>query len=178
MARPGFIHDKLDIKLLILYILARTAGPIDFSTLTELALCDDGIDYFDYAECLADLVSTDHLKLDSDHYGITEKGERNGGICESSLPYSVRLKCDKNLSKLNATLRREAQVQAQVIPRDDGTHTVHLHLDDEADTLLSIELMAGSWQQADKIARRFRDQPESICNGLLELLTGEEPSAD
>ena len=30
MARHGFIHDKLDIKFLILYIMARVASPIDF----------------------------------------------------------------------------------------------------------------------------------------------------
>ena len=29
MPRYGFIHDKLDIKLLVLYIMARVAGPID-----------------------------------------------------------------------------------------------------------------------------------------------------
>ena len=36
MARYGFIHDKLDIKFLILYFMARVAAPIDFPTLTEL----------------------------------------------------------------------------------------------------------------------------------------------
>ena len=46
MARFGFIHDKLDIKLLILYIMDRVAAPIDFATLTDLSMCDSGVDYF------------------------------------------------------------------------------------------------------------------------------------
>ena len=50
MARYGFIHDKLDIKFLILYFMARVAAPIDFPTLTELTVCDDGIGYFEFAE--------------------------------------------------------------------------------------------------------------------------------
>ena len=44
----GFIHNKLDIKLLVLYLVSRLAGPVDFPTLTDLALCDDGVDYFQY----------------------------------------------------------------------------------------------------------------------------------
>ena len=50
MARYGFIHDKLDIKLLILYFMSRVAAPVDFATVTGLTLCDDGIDYFLFAE--------------------------------------------------------------------------------------------------------------------------------
>ena len=40
MARYGFIHDKLEIKFLILYLMARVVAPIDFPTLTDLTMCD------------------------------------------------------------------------------------------------------------------------------------------
>jgi hypothetical protein len=91
---PGFIHDKLEIKFLILYITARVIEPIPFDTVWDLAMCDEGVDYFDFAECLSDLVRTEHLTLSADGlYAITDKGLRNSRICESSLPYSVRLRC-------------------------------------------------------------------------------------
>ena len=171
MGRPGFIHDKLDIKFLILYIMTRLVSPIDFATLTELVLCDDGIDYFDYAECVAELVSTEHLKLEHKLYSITEKGQRNGSICESSLPYSVRMKCNKSLTKLNAVLRRNAQVRAEVLERPDGFYTLQLILDDEGGNLLTLELLTVSTEQAEQIGDRFRAQPELIYNGILNLLT-------
>ena len=34
--RFGFIHEKLDIKLLILFILRRLPGVVDRSMLTEI----------------------------------------------------------------------------------------------------------------------------------------------
>ena len=43
MAKAGFIHDKLDIKFLVLYLMARVASPVDFSTLADLTFCDDGV---------------------------------------------------------------------------------------------------------------------------------------
>jgi hypothetical protein len=171
MGRPGFIHDKLDIKFLVLYLMSRIVSPIDFAALTELALCDDGIDYFDYAECVAELVSTGHLQLEDMRYSITDKGQRNGSICESSLPYSVRLKCDKSLSKLNAVLRRNAQVRMEVQQRTDGFYTLRMILDDEGGNLLTLELLTVSSEQAEALGERFRDQPELIYNGIIDLLT-------
>jgi hypothetical protein len=113
MAGRGFIHDKLEIKFLILYIAARVIEPIPFETILDLTMCDDAIDYFDFSECLADLVRTEHLTLSQEgQYAITEKGLRNSRICETSLPYSVRLRCDRNLSACNRKLRRKSQVRA------------------------------------------------------------------
>ena len=54
----AFIQDKLEIKFLILYIAARLTEPVDGAALQDMPMCDDGIDYFDYAECLNDLVRT------------------------------------------------------------------------------------------------------------------------
>ena len=36
MARLGFIHEKLDIKILILFILRRLPGEVEPETLCEL----------------------------------------------------------------------------------------------------------------------------------------------
>ena len=121
MNRVGFIHDKLDIKFLILYISARLIEPVGIDALTDLTMCDDGVDYFSFSECLNELVESEHMKRTEDNlYCITPRGLHNSEICESSLPFSVRSKCDKRLHELNDTLRREAQVRSTVSDRDDG----------------------------------------------------------
>lgn len=115
----GFIHDKLEIKFLILYIAARVSEPLPPEGMQELTMCDDGIDYFAYAECLNDLVQTEHLRLTEEGcYAITPKGLKNSEICESSLPYSVRLRTDRNVAEYNRRLLRKNQVQSRVIPRE------------------------------------------------------------
>ena len=118
----GFIHDKLEIKFLILYIAARVSEPLPPEGMQELTMCDDGIDYFAYAECLNDLVQTEHLRLTEEGcYAITPKGLKNSEICESSLPYSVRLRTDKNVAEYNRRLLRRNQVQSQVTARENGS---------------------------------------------------------
>ena len=85
MAKYGFIHDKLDIKMLVLYLLDRAAGPISPDLLTELSLRHNGVEYFDLIEATAELVTSGHLRLDRDGYSITEKGRDNTVYCETSI---------------------------------------------------------------------------------------------
>lgn len=170
----GFIHDKLEIKFLILYIASRLIEPPDDAAMQDLTMCDDGIDYFDYTECLNDLVKTEHLRLTEDgHYLITEKGKRNSGICETSLPYSVRQRSDKSIAAYNRAALRRAQVQSHVEQRENGTYTVSLSLRDDVDSLMKLELMVTERTDADRLAQRFQQAPEKLYGELVELLCGK-----
>ena len=176
MAGRGFIHDKLEIKFLILYITARVIEPIPFDTVLELAMCDDGVDYFDFSECLADLVRTEHLSLSPDGlYAITDKGLRNSRICESSLPYSVRLRCDKELSNCNRKLRRKSQVRASCEQRANGTYTVTLTLDDDMGSVMDLKLAIPREDMANVLAERFRKSPERLYGEIMRVLMSSEP---
>ena len=149
----GFIHDKLEIKFLILYIAARVSEPLPPEGMQELTMCDDGIDYFAYAECLNDLVQTEHLRLTEEGcYAITPKGLKNSEICESSLPYSVRLRTDRNVAEYNRRLLRKKQVQSRVIPRENGSYVVELQLRDDVDSILRLELTAATEAMARDLA--------------------------
>ena len=112
MDRFGFIHEKLDIKILILYILDQLPSPVDAQTLSELVFCDDGIGYFDYSDCLAELVETNHIEEKRGKYRITEKGSRNVAEVGSSLPYSVRTKA----SRITAPIAEKAPDAPICIP--------------------------------------------------------------
>ena len=148
----GFIRDKLEIKFLILYIAARVSEPLPLEGMQELTMCDDGIDY----------------------YAITPKGLKNSAICESSLPYSVRLRTDRNIEEYNKELLRQAQVQGKAIPRENGTYTVELKLSDDVDSLMQLELMVATEEMAKDLAERFRKDPEHLYARVLEALYEEQ----
>jgi len=174
MAGRGFIHDKLEIKFLILYIAARVIEPIPFDMVLDLTMCDDAIDYFDFSECLADLVKTEHLTLSEEGlYAITDKGIRNSQICESSLPYSVRLQCDKNLAVCNRKLRRKSQVKASYEPRTGGGYTVRMQLEDDTGGIMDLRVMAFREDMAKMLADRFRKAPEKIYGEIMNVLLSD-----
>lgn len=166
----GFIQDDLDLKLLVLYIMDRAAGPITFLQLFELALCDAGVDYFSLTQAVEHMVLTGQLSKEDDRYSITDKGRRNSQICESSLPYSVRLHCDENLIKVNEALRFEAQVQAKISPNSDGTVTLRLTWKDMDTPMLQLELLAPTGEQAEQWAKKFRGDPGAFYLNITKLL--------
>lgn len=175
MQGPGFIQDQLELKLLILYISARVSQPIAYDMLWDLTLCDTAIDYFEFTECVTDLVRTEHLFIDENEcYGITEKGLRNSKICETSLPYSVRLRCDKNVGACNRKLCLDQQVKASHVRRDNGTYTVSLHLTDDMGSVLELNAMVVSEDMAKGVEKRFLENPQHVYSQVLAVLLQED----
>ena len=173
MARFGFIHDKLDIKLLILYIMDRVAAPIDFDTLTDLSMCDNGVDYFQFAEAAAELTDSGHLEQNGELYAVTDKGRRACAAGESSLSPVIRQRCDRRLAPLNQALKRKAQVRAQVAEQSQG-FDVCLSMDDDQGSLFSLTLLAPSEEEGQRVAQQFLQHPDRIYNGILGVLLAEQ----
>ena len=173
MARTGFIQSELDLKLLVLYIMARAVAPITFLQLLDLALCDAGVDYFSLTEVVGHLVETGHLEQEGELYSITEKGRRNSEICESSLPYSVRMHCDENLVRLNEVLKRAAQVQTDLTPNEDGTCTVRLYCADDSGPLMELKVLFPTLAQGQALTSRFQRAPEATYHSLMAALAEE-----
>lgn len=175
MGRLGFIRDDLDIKLLVLYIMSRVAEPIVFDALIDLALCDDGIDYFQLSQSVSELVESGHLKrLDDGKLLITEKGCANGRIMEDNLPTVIRGRCNRNLAKLNASLRFEAQMSAQVITDDSQRSRIELELVDGTGSLLQMNLAVPDEEQGRRMVSRFREKPEEFYQMILSYLLDEK----
>ena len=173
MPPVGFIQSELDLKVLVLYIMSRTAAPITFLQLLDLALCDAGVDYFSLTQAVSHMVETGQLTLEDELYSITEKGRRNSEICENSLPYSVRMHCDENLVKVNETLRRQAQVQSKILENGDGTCTLHLQFNDVTTPLLDLGVLVPGPAEAISMSRRFQDDPAGLYHAIIQHLTKE-----
>ena len=170
MDRHGFIHGELDIKILILFILRRLPGTVDPETLLELCQCDGGIGYFDYSDCLSELVETGHIEENDEGYTITEKGTRNADAVESSLPYSVRAKALKLLAPVEERLRRAALITAKHRVDENGC-TVELAMSDGKGELIRLQLLCAGEEQARGMEKRFRKDAEGYYQRIVELLS-------
>lgn len=175
MAQVGFISGALEIKFLILYIAARLVEPVPFEILQDLAMCDDGVDYFDFADCLADLVRTEHLTLDEKgRYAITDKGRSNSEICESGLAYTVRMRAERNIAVYNQKLRRNSLVTAEISVRKSGSYTLSLSLSDELENVMKLDLLVTQEATALELQKRFREQGEKIYGRIIKALFEED----
>ena len=176
MQRHGFIHDMMDVKVLILFVTARSSYPMTEQEIYELCYQDDCLSYFDVCTAIPQMVESGHLrKLEEERYEITEKGRQDGALTEDSVAFTVRQRAENAVARFNRQLRRSSFVKTQVIPRENGECSVVMALDDEMGNLMTIELVAPNQRQAVLLSKRFETKAEVIYNlTMTELLEEEE----
>lgn len=174
MDRLGFIREKFDIKLLILYVLRMLPAAISLEELSELVLIDDGFGYFDYTECLSELVETGHVGMSEDGYQISPLGATHGEAAETSIPYSVRTKAQGVTKPVIDRMRRDALIAATHEPLKKGGFNVKLSLSDDMGKLMTLTLLNPDEEQSKAMEKRFRANAEEIYQAILQMLTPEK----
>ena len=167
----GFIHEELDIKILILFVLRRLPGVVDPSELSDLCRsCDEGFDYFEYSDCLADLIDNGLIAENEDGFSITEKGAKNVEIVENDIPYSVRSRAEKLLKPLRDRLRREAMIRTSHVNEKNGCF-VQLSMSDGEGDVINLRLLCGGEEQAKIMEKNFRKNAEAFYQQFIEMLS-------
>ena len=169
MDRLGFIHEKLDIKILILFILRRLPGSVDRNLLSDFTQCDGGVGYIDFSDCLSELVDTGLVIEETEGYRISEKGAQAGETVESSLPFSVRKKAEKLIAPEAERLRRLAMLTAEHRVTN-GNCMVTLAMSDGKGEVMRLKILSSGEEQAQRIEKNFRSNAEDIYCRLIELL--------
>ena len=166
-------QEKLDIKILILFVLRRLPDAVTRETLTDLALSEGNAGYFEYSECLAELVDSHQVEQEGNLYKISGRGARNCEIVESSLPMTVRQKMEKNIKPVADELRRRAMIIASHETADNVCR-VHLTLSDGLGEILNLHILCGGEAQAETLEKNFRDNAERYYTDIMELLLRDE----
>ncbi len=178
MQRHGFIHDMMDVKVLILFVTARASYPMTAQEIYEVCYQDDCLSYFDVCTAIPEMVTSGHLRqAEDDRYEITEKGRQDGAVTEDSVAFTVRQRAESAIARFNRQLRRGSLVKTQVIPRESGECSVVMALDDEMGNLMTLELVAPNQRQAVMLSKRFESKAEIIYKlTMTELLEEESES--
>ena len=179
MRRLGFIHDMLDVKVLILFVMARVSYPVTMGEIYELCYQDDCLSYFDVCTAIPEMVKSGHLKeLEDQKYTITEKGKADGSLTEDSIAFTVKQRAENAVARYNRQIRRSSYVRTQVIPRDTGDYSVVMSLDDEVGNLMTLELAAPDQRQAVRLGKLFEKKAEILYNLTMAELLDEEDELD
>ncbi len=179
MQRLGFIHDMMDVKVLVLFVTARADYPMTIQEIYELCYQDECLSYFDICTAVPEMVKTGHLEeVEHEQYRITEKGRQDGAVTEDSIAFTVKQKAENAVNRFNRQLRRSKFVKTQVVPRKSGDYSVIMALDDEVGNLMTLELLAPNHRQAVRLGKLFEKKAEDLYNLTMNELLDNEDEID
>ena len=179
MQRLGFIHDMMDVKVLILFVMSKVSYPVTIQQIYELCYQDDCLSYFDVCTAVPEMVTSKHLQpLENDCYEITEKGRADGSLTQDSIAFTVRQRAENAVARFNRQIRRSSFVKTQILERESGDFSVIMALDDEMGNLMTLELLAPNQRQAVRLGRLFEKKAEIIYNLTMAELLDDEDEID
>ena len=175
MQRLGFIHDMLDVKVLILFVTARVHYPVTCQEAYELCYQDECLSYFDVCTAIPEMLKSGHLEeVEPEKYQITPKGRETEELTKDSIAFTVKQRAENAVTRFNRQIRRSSLVKTQVVPQTDGECAVVMSLDDEMGNLMTLELQAPDQRQATRLARLFENKAESVYNMIMTVLLDDE----
>ena len=188
------LKDKNDIKIFILYLLKNLQYPLDFNTISDIVVQDEFVNYFDFAECFAELLDLgtiaqirvgDELVSEAtigkngrpekkcELYTITENGINVVEQLHSNLLNYIKEKSLKSALRMLSFKSRGSDVKCSQTVRDDGKFGLHCEIIENHVSILSVDLAVDSKQQLDKMMYNFNERPEVVYRGVVALLTGD-----
>ncbi|MCQ2420798.1 MAG: DUF4364 family protein, partial [Clostridia bacterium] len=121
MEQHGFIHDMLDVKVLMLFVTAKALYPMDVQKIYELCYQDDCLSYFDVSVAVPEMVKTGHLEeTEPGQFVITEKGRTHEEVTHDAIAYPVMQRALAAVERFNREARRDNFIRTEIIPRKDG----------------------------------------------------------
>ena len=174
MEHLGFIHDILDVKVLILYVMSLVETPVSAQTIYEFCYQDDSLSYFDVQESIPQMVSSGHLLQQEDQmYVITDKGRSAGEVTWDAIAFPVRERARLAVERYNHAQKREQFLRCSIEEKENGEYVVHMGLDDMHGPVMDLAVTAPSLQQARRLEKSYHANAELVHQSVMMALLGE-----
>ena len=175
MEQHGFIQDMLDVKVLILFVMAKLSYPVTLQTIYELCYQDDKLSYFDVSVAVPQMVQSGHLQqLPDDTYVITDKGREHEEITCDAIAYPVMQRALMAVQRYNTRIQRKGLIETKIEQEETGDYLAQLCLRDDAGVLMKLELAAPTLSQARTLVRAYEKQADAVYQQLLCQLLDEK----
>ncbi|WP_300277242.1 DUF4364 family protein [uncultured Subdoligranulum sp.] len=173
--KPGGLTDDTQIRILLCY-LVKTAGPLTRDTLQGALLQEQLVNYFEFADALADVEKQQLVTLnDEQQYTITAKGSTVADTLALDLPRTVRESAIRAVMQIQSWRHKAAMNRAHV-EEEDGEYTVWCAIGDLGSDVFRLQLAMPDKLTAETIKNNFTAHGSEIYSKLMDMLT--QPSTE
>ena len=173
--KPGGLTDNTQIRILLCH-LVKTAGPLTRDTLQGALLQEQLVNYFEFADALADVERQLLVSLDEDErYSITDKGSTVADTLAFDLPRTVRESAIRAVMQIQSWKHKAAMNRAR-IEEEDGEYVVWCAIGDMGSDVFRLQLAMPDKLTAETIRNNFTAHGSEIYSKVMDMLT--QPSTE
>ena len=173
--KPGGLTDNTQIRILLCY-LVKMAGPLTRDTLQGALLQEQLVNYFEFADALADVERQQLVSLDEDErYSITDKGSTVADTLAFDLPRTVRESAIRAVMQIQSWKHKAAMNRAR-IEEEDGEYVVWCAIGDMGSDVFRLQLAMPDKLTAETIRNNFTAHGSEIYSKVMDMLT--QPSTE
>lgn len=166
----GFLRGPVEIKKLIIYVLAQLPLPCEREVLSEYVMGVAAVDYFSFTVYLAELVDTENVRIvPEDKYELTGKGKEVYELSKTDLPPAMRNALKAPLRKVADEMLRQTLITTDMHRESKGLY-VQLGYTDGIGPIMSMKLLCPNEEYAAKAIAKYREEAENIYLEIIHRL--------
>lgn len=170
--------EKIEIKLLILYILHQSKAiakqnHIERQFLVEFCMEHIKISYFDLQECISELsednIISSFTKNHKDILALSEKGEFMLNQFLREIPYSVRDTIDNKIAESVMDYNNKQAVTVDYWKENENCYTTLLRIKDGEFPAMQLTVSFGDKKHAQALEHQFKKYPVEFYKKILQI---------
>jgi predicted transcriptional regulator len=161
-------------KLLILYILGNISHPISNSSLTEIILENNLLNYFHLQQYLGELVDSGFIDFTKEEkrqiYSLSIKGKKVLEYFQNRITDSKKSMVDSYLQSHREAIDKNVDISASYNRSDDGGYVVSCKISENGVCVIDLKLNTESSDNAAKVCSNWNSNASQMYKKIINVL--------
>ncbi len=166
---PGGLRSRMQIKLLITFIVSRAGEPMKDSMIIEALQLHGLANYFEASQAMEELISGGNLTEADGLIYITPKGEISVDELAREIPRTVKETALADAMMLLTKAKRERENSVEIKKTENGCYVTFKIMHGQ-EPMMELSVYAADMEQAQHIKNNFIKDPSHIYATVIASL--------
>ncbi len=174
-------YAQTENKLLLLYLIDKMDIPLSNSQISQFALEENFMNYFDLQQSLAEMVLSGYLEKTQDNnntrYSITDEAITTLEYLEKHIPISTRNKINKYVVENRKSVKKDYEVTSNYFyDHANNEFIVKCGVYEDETMLMEINLSVVTRDQAKLICKNWKNNINKLYGNIISELIANNNS--
>jgi hypothetical protein len=166
---PGGLRNRMQIKVLITFMVSRIKEPIRDTMLIDALQTHGLANYFETTQALDELLENGILVMADGYVYITPKGALSVDELARELPKSVKETAVADALKIQLLEKRESENTVDIKKTETG-YLVTVRVIHKDEPMMELTVYAADSEQAEQLKHNFLKDPSHVYSTVVASL--------